>query len=314
MDTLEAMRIFAAVAQAGSFSAAARRLGISKALASKQVAQLERRLGACLLQRTTRAVTLTDAGRDAFGRCLAILGAVDDLESEAASSRDEICGNLRIAGPPVLGEEVLAAAVASFARLHPALRVELLLEERYVDLVGEGFDLAIRVGTLADSSLVARRIGTQSFVFCASPDYLARRGTPRAPADLAGHECIVDVALSPGGQWDLAGAEGARVVIRPRARLNSGRAVATLVRDGVGIGLVAWTLVREDLAGGRLVQLFPDCDAYDRGVWAVYPHRAHLPARVSAFVEHLAGTLRAAPGSDAIGRPSPAKRPRGRSR
>jgi DNA-binding transcriptional LysR family regulator len=308
MDTLDAMRTFAAVAQSGSFSAAARRLGISKALASKQVAQLERRLGACLLQRTTRAVTLTDAGRDAFTRCLAILGAVEDLESEAASGRAQICGNLRVAGPPVLGEEVLAGAVASFVRAHPSVRVDLVLEERAVDLVGEGFDLAIRVGTLADSSLIARRIGTQSFVFCASPAYLARRGTPAEPADLAAHECVVDVALSPTGQWQLAGAHGARIAIRPRARLNSGRAVATLVRDGVGIGLVADALVRDDLASGRLIRLFPDCDAYDRGIWAVYPQRAHLPARVAAFVEHVAATVRtaAAHGVAADARPAPA--------
>lgn len=292
MDTLDAMRTFVAVAQCGSFSAAARRLGVSKALASKQVAQLERRLGSCLLQRTTRAVTLTDAGRDAFARCLSILGAMEDLENEAASARAEICGNLRIAGPPVLGEEVLAGAVASFVRRHPALRVELLLDERYVDVVGEGFDLAIRVGTLADSTLVARRLGTQAFVFCASPEYLARRGTPETPLDLAAHDCVVDVALSPSGQWDLGRAPGVKPAIRPRVRVDSGRAVATLVRAGVGVGLIAHALVRDDLASGRLVRLFADCDAYDRPIWALYPHRAHLPARVAAFVEHLAAILR----------------------
>ncbi|MEW6272775.1 MAG: LysR family transcriptional regulator [Thermodesulfobacteriota bacterium] len=296
------MRTFAAVAQAGSFSAAARRLGISKALASKQVAVLERRLGACLLQRTTRAVTLTETGREAFARCLAILAAVEDLESEAASAREQVCGTLRVAAPPVLGEELLAGAVASFVLRHPALRVELALEERFVDVVGEGFDLAIRVGELADSSLVARRIGVQAFVFCASRAYLRREGTPARAADLAEHDCVVDVALSPTGQWDPSGTGAPRAVVRPRVRVNSGRAVATLVRAGVGVGLVAASLVREDLASGRLVRLFPDGKAWERGVWAVYPHpqRAHVPARVSAFVEHVGAVL----AREGAGRPA----------
>ncbi len=216
MDTIETMRTFAAVAQAGSFSAAARRVGISKALASKQGAQLERRLGTCLLQRTTRAVTLTDAGRGALARCLEILAAVDELESEAASSRSEVCGTLRVAGPPLLGEEVLAPVVASFVLRHPGVRVELALEERFVDVVGDGFDLAIRVGDLADSRLVARRIGTQQFVLCAARDYLARKGTPSRPEDLAQHDCIVDLALSPTARWRLGGRHGAQVVeVRP---------------------------------------------------------------------------------------------------
>jgi len=293
MDTLDGMRVFARVAQAGSFSAAARALGISKALASKYVSQLERRLGVRLLQRTTRAVTLTEAGRDAFARCLAILGQLEDLENEAASGRSAVCGTLRIAGPPVFGEDVLAGAVASFLAKHPAIRVELALEERFVDLVGEGFDLAIRVGTLPDSTLVARRIGDHPFVFCASPAYLARKGTPARPGDLAQHDCIVDVGVSPTAQWHFAGNGGTRVALRPRVRLNLGRAVATLVRADAGIGLVALSFVRDDLASGRLVRLFADCDAYDRSVFAVYPHRAHLPARVSAFVTHLIAELRA---------------------
>jgi len=313
MDTIETMRTFAAVAQASSFSAAARRLGISKALASKQVAMLERRLGVCLLQRTTRAVSLTEAGREVFARCLAILGAVEDLESEAASGRAELGGTLRVAGPPVLGEEVLAHAVATFVRLHPAIRVEMVLEERFVDLVGEGFDVAIRVGALADSSLVARRIGVQSFVFCAAREYLERRGTPARPAALLEHDCIVDAALSPTAQWTLDGARGPRLAIRPRVRASSARAVATLVRAGAGVGLVAESLVRDELASGRLVRLFASAPSYERDVWAVFPHphRAHLPARSSAFVAHLEKLLRAEtarPAAPASASPQRARR------
>lgn len=310
MDTIETMRTFAAVAQAGSFSAAARRVGISKALASKQVAQLERRLGTCLLQRTTRAVTLTDAGRGALARCLEILAAVDELESEAASSRSEVCGTLRVAGPPLLGEELLAPAVASFVLRHPGVRVELALEERFVDVVGDGFDLAIRVGDLADSRLVARRIGSQQFVLCAARDYLARKGTPSRPEDLAQHDCIVDLALSPTARWRLGGRHGAQVVeIRPRVRVSSARAVATLVRAGVGIGLVATSLVRDDLASGRVVRLLGEDGAYERDVWAIHPHphRSQVPARVRAFVEHLSAVLRSA------STPAP-RRGRGRGR
>ncbi|HEY8514587.1 MAG TPA: LysR family transcriptional regulator [Candidatus Binatia bacterium] len=297
MDTIESMRTFAAVAQAGSFSAAARRLGISKALASKQVGMLERRLGACLFQRTTRAVTLTDAGRDALARCLDILAAVDDLENEAASAHGEVCGTLRVAGPPLLGEEVLAPAVASFVRRHPSVRVELALEERFVDVVGEGFDLAIRVGDLTDSGLVARRIGTQRFVLCAARAYLARKGTPRRPEELAQHDCIVDLALSPTARWHVGGKRGAQVVaVRPRVRVSSARAVATLVRAGVGVGLVATSLVRDDLASGRVVQLLGEDAVYERDVWAIHPHphRSQVPARVRAFLEHLSEALRSA--------------------
>ena len=295
MDTIEALRIFQQVAEAQSFSEAARRGGISKALASKYVGWLEERLGARLFNRTTRRVSLTEAGQSFLQGCRRLLEDYDTLIEETAERQGGARGLLRIAGPKVFGEDVLAGLVADFMLQHPKIQIDLALEERTVDLIGEGYDLAIRIGKLQDSALVARRLADFPYLVCASPDYLARCGAPAEPTDLAGHDCIINSVISPTGQWEFLIKDRISLISVPvRARASTARAVATLVRAGIGIGLCLKSTVAEDLAEGRLVPLLNSFQAYDRSIYAIYPHRAYLPAKVRLFLDHLLERLQAA--------------------
>ncbi len=178
---------------------------------------------------------------------------------------------------------------------HPKIQVDLALEERTVDLIGEGYDLAIRIGKLQDSTLVARRLVDFPYLVCSSPDYLSHRGTPAVPAELTNHDCIINSVISPAGQWEfLIKGRVSMISVPVRARVSTARAVATLVRAGIGIGLCLKSTVAEDLADGRLVPLLSPFQAYDRSIYAIYPHRAYLPTKVRLFLDHLSDRLHAA--------------------
>jgi DNA-binding transcriptional LysR family regulator len=293
MDTLEGMRVYACVVDAGSFSEAARRLGISKALASKYVGQLEQRLGVCLLNRTTRKLTPTEVGTAYYARCARIVGEVEELEGSLHADYVTPRGHLRIAGPRIFGEDALVGCVTAFLEKHVAVTVDLVLEERTVDIVAEGFDLAVRIGELADARLIARRITSYRYVLCASPNYLARAGAPATPDALAGHACIVNSTISPTNHWQFV-VEGERrsVAVRPRIRVNCARPVRDLALAGHGIGLCLLPTVDEDIAAGRLVRLLDAFEAYDRTVYAVYPHSRHVAGKVRAFLDHLVDHFR----------------------
>ena len=299
MDTLECMRVYARVVDAGSFSEAARRLGISKALASKYVGQLEQRLGVCLLNRTTRKLTPTEVGTAYYARCARIVGEVEELEGSFHADHATPRGHLRIAGPRIFGEDALVGCVTAFLERHPAVTVDLVLEERTVDMIAEGFDVAIRIGELADTRLIARRITSYRYVLCASPDYIAGAGAPATPGSLAGHACIVNSTISPTSQWQFM-VDGKRrsVGVRARIRVNCARPVRTLALAGYGIGLCLLPTVREDIAAGRLVRLLEPYEAYDRTVYAVYPHSRHVAGKVRAFLDHLIDHFRA--GADKV--------------
>jgi len=293
MDTIDGMRVFAAVIEAGGFSAAARRLGMSKALTSKYVAQLEERLGARLINRTTRRLNATEVGTAYYDRCIRILGEIDELEEAVANQHGAPRGLLRVAAARAFGEDMLVDAVADFMTAFPDITVELMLDERQVDIVGEGFDMAVRLAALEDSAMIARRIAAYPFVVCASPEFLSRAGTPSTPQALSRADCIVNAAISPTGQWQFVlNGEPASVTVRARATVNTARATATLVRRGLGIGVCLYSTVREDLAAGRVVRLFKENEAYDRSVYALYPHGRHLSAKVRLFVDHLVETFR----------------------
>jgi len=293
MDTIDGMRVFAAVMETGSFSAAARRLGMSKALTSKYVAQLEERLGARLINRTTRRLNATEVGTAYYERCTRILGEIDELEEAVSNQHGAPRGVLRVAAARAFGEDMLVDAIADFMARYPEIVVDLVLDERQVDVVGEGFDLAIRLAALEDSAMIARRIAAYPFIVCAAPEYLAAAGTPATPRALVRHDCIVNAAISPTGQWQFK-IDGASVsvTVRARATVNTARATATLVRRGLGVGVCLYSTVREDLAAGRLVRLFGQHDAYDRSVYALYPHSRHLSAKVRLFVDHLMETFK----------------------
>ncbi len=292
MDKLGAMRAFARVAESGSFSSAARLLGRSKAVVSKQLASLEAALGVQLLARTTRQVRLTEVGRSYFERCVQVLAELDDLESNVQQSQSSPRGVLRVTGPQTFAELHLSDAVREFLLRYPELKMELVLTDRIVDLVDDGFDVAIRVGQLEDSSLLARRLTASSVVTCAAPAYLARRGVPRSPEQLSNHDLVLDSNVRQPGTWRFRrGTRTVNVRVSGRLQVNSAVMVRHLLVGGAGIGLCPEFVVRDDLEAGRLVPLLAQFSGYDLGVYAVYPHTRHVPSRVRVFVDFLADYL-----------------------
>lgn len=289
MDKLLAMRCFSAVAELGSFSAAARRLGRSKASVSRQVAELEASLDAQLLLRTTRRVNLTETGHACLVRCRELLTALDDLENAVRGREAALGGMLRVAGPHTFAELHLSGAIDAFMRLHPALEIELSLTDGYVDLVRDACDVAIRIGALEDSSLVARRLATSRILCCAAPGYLGEHGRPETPAALAAHVLVVDTNFRQAS-WRFV-VDGRSEMVRARGRLqvNSAAFVREQLLAGAGVGLVPEFVVANALARGELVALPFVCEPRELGIHAVYPQRRHLARRVRAFVDFLVG-------------------------
>lgn len=288
MDRLQAMLAFRAVADTGSFSTAARRLGRSKAVVSRLVADLESHLGARLLNRTTRRVSLTELGRAYHARCVQLLADLDELESLARDAQAVPRGRLRLAGPHSFGELFLVPALHAFGAQYPAIEIDLTLTDRFVDLVEDRYDLAIRIAELPDSTLVARRLADMRLVVCAAPDYLARHGAPRQPADLVRHACIVDTNLQQPANWPFEVA-GQRTSVRVAGRyaVNSARAACDLALAGDGIALTPDFVADTHLAAGRLTRLLADFATAPRGIWAVYPHRRHLALRLRVLIDFL---------------------------
>jgi DNA-binding transcriptional LysR family regulator len=288
MDALASMRTFVAVADAASFVRAAERLGLAKSIVSKQVAALEERLGVRLLNRTTRSLSLTEAGAAYSERVREILAEIDALEASVGDLVLRPRGLLRINAPVSFGMTHLGAALADYTRAFPDVRIDLQLNDRLVDLVEEGFDVAIRIAPHLDSSLVARRLATTRGVLCASPDYLARHGTPRKPEDLREHECLGYTYSSSGDEWRFEGPDGP-VAIRLdfRIRANNGDALMAAALAGAGLLLEPRFIVEPHLASGRLVPLLTRLRFTEYGIHAIYPHRKHLSAKVRSFVDFL---------------------------
>jgi len=287
VDRLDEINAFIAVADARSFTFAARRLGVSPAQVSKLVARLEDRLGARLLNRTTRDVSLTDTGRAFQERARQVL---DDFQSLESSVREQAGphGLLRISAPVTFGAAQLAPALLEFAAAFPEVSLDVSSTDRMVNLVEEGFDVAVRIGQLDDSSLVARKLAAVRLVTCAAPDYLARAGTPEAPEDLASREAIIDTNVADPALWRFR-VEGAQRDVRVQGRLRFSGAQACVAAAVAGFGVTrapAFAAARE-LRAGRLKALLCGYEPEVIHVHAVYPHARHLAARVRAFVDFL---------------------------
>lgn len=292
MDRLVAMEAFVRVADAGSFSGAARAWGRSKAAVSKYVAALEEHLGVALLRRTTRSLSLTDEGVAYHARCSALLAELESLESEVRTDRLDPRGVLRVTAPPGLVDPHLELMTASFVARYPAVTLDIDLTHRMVDLVEEGFDLAIRVTDPQDASFIVRRLAPAPIVLVASPNYLARHGTPERPEDLAAHACLVDTNFRDRHHWRFEVDGRARTVdVDGAIRVNSPLVVRELACRGHGIALVPRFVVEEALADGRLVTVLDGAPALSWSIYAVYPRRRHVSARVRCYVEHLAEGL-----------------------
>ena len=289
MNRLEEMTMFVRVAEAGSFSAAARRAGISKSLLSRRVAALEDRLAARLLNRTTRRLALTETGAAFFERCQRILAEVEEAEALAAQLDAEPRGRLRLAGPMSFGFQHLAPAVAAFMAAHPDLTVELDLNDRFVDLASEGHDMAVRIGRLAESSLIARRLAPCRLVVVASPDYLARRGTPETAAGLAGHDCLVYSNRSIADEWRLTGVnERIAARLNPRLYANNGDALLAAAEAGLGLAVLPSFLAGPAVARGSLSLVLCNHPVEEQTIQAVYLPNRHLSAKVRRMVDFLA--------------------------
>ena len=288
MTNLGDLEIFSRVIAMGSMSAAGRALGLSPAVVSKRGKRLEERLGTRLFQRTTRQISLTEAGQGFYERIVGILAGIEEAEAFVSGRSGAVRGSLRISAPTSFGRMHIAPHLKSFMDSYPELVMNLVLTDDFSDIVGGGFDLAIRIGELSDSSLVARRLAPVRRVFCASPDYIAGRGMPASLDDLAGHVC-----LPPHTQdvWRLDGPEGRGVTFRPQGPLytNSSEVVREAVFSGLGIALRSTWDVGPALKSGELVQVLPEYEGSRNVVLsAVYPSRQFLPVKVRLFIDYLA--------------------------
>ncbi|MGB3248387.1 MAG: LysR family transcriptional regulator [Tabrizicola sp.] len=295
MDLIDELKAFVATAQTGSFTAAAGQLGVSNRLTSKYVAELEARLGVRLLQRTTRKVGLTPAGEDLLARAPALLDDLDALIGDVSEGSRGFAGVIRVSASVTFGEIWVAGMLERFGRAHPALSFDLRLNDRHVDLAAEGIDVAFRLGRTETQSLKARKLGSFRSVLVASPDYLARRGTPQVPADLALHDCIIDTNRRTPRRWVLGPESAAEAVtVQGRFQVNSARAAVDLAAKGLGIAYAPRFVLGDTLAAGQVVRLLPDQPGETSPLSAVYLEGRVLPRKIRALIDFAAEDLRAA--------------------
>ncbi len=291
MSQLEDMRIFVATVEAGSFTAASERLGLSKQFVSRRVMALEARLGVRLLNRTTRRLHVTELGREFHARALRILEDVSDAELAVSSRGGSPRGRLRVAAPMSFGTMHLGALLPAFLLRHPAVCVELDLNDRSVDLVGEGYDMAIRIGALEDSTLVARTLAPVRMVACCSPDYLQGRGAPATPAELDAHDCL-PYGHGKGVEWVfLENGRPRPVAVSGRLLANNGEIVRDAAIAALGIAWLPTFIVGEALRAGRLVAVLEAFAPPPRAAYAVYPRHRQASLAIRAFVDYLAEVL-----------------------
>ncbi|WP_415400916.1 LysR family transcriptional regulator [Tateyamaria sp. SN3-11] len=290
MDKIDRMRAFALVARHASFTIAAQRMGRSARLVSKYVANLENALGVQLLNRTTRSVSLTDAGATYLAMCEPLLDGFDELEERVRNEQTSLRGSIRITAPTGFGALRLAPSLALFAAKHPNVELDLQFSDRRVSVIEEGFDLAIRIGPMRDSSLKVRQLGHMHLVVCASPDYLERIGTPSHPRALSTHECILDGNTTEPTIWrfHIDGQEEA-VPVSGRFRMNAPAGSARLAASGAAVVRCPAYTVADALNSGDLVELFPEHRVSPYVVAALFPQNRRLTTRVRALIDHLVG-------------------------
>ncbi|MCF3642252.1 LysR family transcriptional regulator [Rhizobium sp. TRM95111] len=289
MDTLTRIRAFIDVVDAEGFSAASRKMGRSKALLSKYVRELEDELGALLLNRTTRQFSLTEVGHTYYRTASEILKEIDNLADLVREKNTDLKGRLKISAPRTFVDAEIGQSVIDFGREHPELSLEIVSDDRFVDLVEEGFDVAIRITRLEDSALIARKLGDFHLTICASEDFLARTGPIGHPSDLARMPCIIDTNGKSHNNWRFVDEKGASfsVPVSGHFEVNSPIGAVRAAESGLGIAVVPEFIARSRIKSGRLVSLFEDYLPADRGIYAIYPHRRYLPAKVRTFVDFL---------------------------
>jgi DNA-binding transcriptional LysR family regulator len=295
MDRLTSLTTFVKVVECGAFAAAARMLETSPSTVTVHVKALEERLGVRLLNRSTRKLSLTEIGQAYYQRCVQILAELDDADQIADAMQSKPRGSLRLnASVPI--PSLIAPVIADFVRLYPEASVDMTMTDRMVDLVEEGFDLAIRNIPIADSSLVVRKVAPYRFVICAAPGYLEQHGMPRRPEDLARHNCLVYAQSPWRNEWLLTGPDGEqRIAVSGNMRSNSAIALRSAAVHGQGLLYTASFVVSEHIKSGRLVPVMSDYLRAEYSIDAIYPHRHHLSAKVRTFIDMLAKHFRSNP-------------------
>ena len=288
-DCFDGVSLFVAVVEAGSFTSAAERFGQSPSHVSKTISRLETRIGARLLNRTTRTLSLTDAGREYFERCRQMVADATAAEAAAGHGQESPSGSLRVSAPVSFALGHLNDALPDFLARYPDLTADIELNDRMVDLVAEGFDTVIRIGDLKDSSLVSRRIASSRGLTVAAPDYWDRRGRPAHPSELAGHDCITYSYMARPDQWQYRDPTGGGITVKvtPRIRCNSAELEAGLAAAGLGVTRLPAFACARALSAGRLEPVLEAYEKPEMGIYALYPHRRHLTAKVRVFIDFL---------------------------
>lgn len=288
MDKLTSMKVFERVAKAGSFVGGARELGISRAMATKHIMFLEGDLRTRLFNRTTRSLSLTDMGVAYLERCSQVLLDIDEMESAITYLQSELRGTLKISAPPVIGATHITRAVAEFLKLYPDLNVEMVLQSNHTDLIEDGIDIAICLGDLDDTSMVARKLASSSMIVCGSPDYLEKYGIPQTPEDLLNHSCLVNWASAPQDKWKFKTDKGFTTInASGRMQSNVAEAIRVAALNGLGLVVLATYVVRRDIEKGKLKTVLQDYALPPLDIHAVYPHRKYLSAKVRYFLDFL---------------------------
>jgi DNA-binding transcriptional LysR family regulator len=289
VDTLTSMKVFATVVETGSFAAAADRLDLSRSMASKYVAHLEEHLGTRLLQRTTRKLTLTESGSSYYERCQQILADIAEAEQGALHLTAAPRGTLKLTIPASFGILHMGPLVADYMKQYPDVKIDILLSDRRVDLIEEGLDLAVRIGAMPESGLIARKLASDRIAICGSPAYLAQHGVPQTPADLSRHNCLLYSYAATGDEWRMTGPDGEHAVkVSGTLRATSGEMIKLAALGDIGLMRQPLFLAAADIRAGRLVEVLTEYQTFDLGIYAVYPSRKHLSAKVRTFVDFLA--------------------------
>jgi DNA-binding transcriptional LysR family regulator len=301
MHSHVAMTVLVEVAQSGNFSAAARRLNMSTTAVSRHVAAVEGHLGVTLLRRTTRHVSLTEAGARYLPRAAAILDEIEQLNAETSAIDSTPRGKLRITAPPAVGHDFIAPLAVDFAEAFPEIELEIEFTERLVDLVAEGFDAAIRAGPLTSSSMIAHRIVEIRYLLCASPSYLRRKGKPRRPQDISAHDCIHWRGATDRGEWRfMKGDTGVSVPIRLRLLINDLEAEREAAARGLGLAILPLFKISDDLKAGRLVSILPDYRFGHGELSLVRPPAPFEPSKLRVFIDFINAALRERAREEAV--------------
>jgi DNA-binding transcriptional LysR family regulator len=288
------MRAYKDVVEAEGYSAAARRIGRSKALLSKYVRELEDELSTLLINRTTRQFSLTEAGHAYYARVVSILRDIDDLQDSVRQTSGDISGRIRLSAPRTLADSILGQSLIDFATANSDIHLDVTLDDRFVDLVEEGFDMAIRIADLDDSGLIAKRLAPFTVSVYGAPSLLGRVGTPKTPAELASLPCVVDTNGRNRNMWSFVDVNGERITfpVKPVIEANSPEVMRRAAVSGIGFAFVPDIIARGDVEAGKLVRFFADQIPNNRAVYAVYPHRRYLPQRVRTLVDFLANWMK----------------------